>query len=94
VVVIELLERKWTMRFDGSAMAASNGIGVVLSYENEDTVPLSFKIEFPCPNNAAEYGAYLTGLAITLGMGIKHMRVLGDSNHVVSQVKGDFALRE
>ena len=92
--MIELLERKWTMRFDRSATVASNGIGVVLSCEDRDTMPLSLKIEFPCSNNAAKSEAYLTGLAITLGMGIKHMRVLGDSNHVVSQVKGDFALRE
>ena len=27
-------------------------------------------------------------------IGVKHMRVLGDSNLVVSQVKGDFALRK
>ena len=31
-----------------------------------DTVPLSFKLEFPCSNNVAEYEAYLTGLAIAL----------------------------
>ena len=27
-------------------------------------------------------------------MGVKHIRVFGDSNLVVSQVKGDFVLRE
>lgn len=36
----------------------------------------------------------MTGLTIALSIGVKHMRVLGDSNLVVSQVKGDFALRE
>ena len=36
----------------------------------------------------------MTRLAIALSMGVKHMRVLGDSNLVVSQVKGDFALKE
>ena len=36
----------------------------------------------------------MTRLTIVLSMGVKHMRVLGDSNLVVSQVKGDFALRE
>ena len=90
----ELLGRKWTMRFDGSVMAATNGIGVVLSCDDGDTVPLSFKLEFPCSNNVAEYKVYLTRLAITLSMRIKHMRILGDSNLLVSQVKGDFALKE
>ena len=35
----------------------------------------------------------MIGLAIALSMGIKHMRVLGDSNLIVSQVKGDFPLK-
>ena len=36
----------------------------------------------------------MTGLTIALSIGVKHMRVLGDSNLMVFQVKGDFALRE
>jgi len=94
VAVAEILGKKWTMTFDGSATATSNEVGIVLSCENGDTIPLSFKLGFPCSNNAAEYEAYLTGLTIALSIGVKHMRVLGDSNLVVSQVKGDFALRE
>ena len=82
------------MRFDGSATTISNGLGIVLSCEDRDTVPLSFRLEFPNSNNAVEYKAYLTGLTIVDSMVVKHMRILGDSNLVVSQVKGDFALRE
>lgn len=84
VVVVELPRRKWIMRFDGSAKVASNGVGVVLSCEDGDTVPLSFKLEFPCSNNAVADKVYLTRLAMALSMGIKHRRVLGDSNVVVS----------
>ena len=94
VAVVELPRKKWTMRFDGSATATSNGLGIVLSCEDGDIVPLSFKLEFPFLNNATEYEAYLTRLAIALSIGVKHMGVLRDSNLVVSQVKGDFALRE
>ena len=36
----------------------------------------------------------MTRLIIALSIGVKHMRVLGDSNLVIFQVKGDFALRE
>lgn len=92
--MVELLGRKWTLRFDGSATIASNGIGVMLSCKDGDTEPFSFKLEFPYSNNAAEYEAYLIGLTIALGMSIKHMKVLGDSNLMVSQVKGDFTLSE
>ena len=83
----EILGKKWTMRFDGLATMTSNGVGVILSYENQDTIPLSFKFGFSCSNNASEYEAYLTGLTIALSIGVKHMKVLGDSNLVVSQVK-------
>ena len=36
----------------------------------------------------------MTKLTIALSIGVKHIRVLGDSNLVVSQVRCDFALRE
>ena len=84
VAVADIPRKKWTMRFDGSATTTSNGVGVVLSCENGDTIPMSFKLGFSCSNNAAEYEAYLTGLTIALSIGVKHMRVLGDSNLVVS----------
>ena len=76
--------KKWTMRFDGSATMTSNGIGVVLSCEDGDTIPLSFNLGFSYPNNAVEYEAYLTRLTMALIIGVKHLRVLRDSNLVVS----------
>ena len=36
----------------------------------------------------------MTRLTIALSIGVKHMKVLGDSNLMVSQMKGDFAIRE
>ena len=84
VAVMEIPGKKCTMRFDGSATATSNGVGIVLSCENGDIMPLSSKFGFSCSNNAAEYEAYLTRLTIALSIGVKHMRVLGDSNLVVS----------
>ena len=94
VVVADVPGKKWTMRFDGSATKTSNRVGIVLSCEDGDTIPLSFKLGFSYSNNASEYEAYLIGLTVALNIGVKHIRVLGDSNLVVSQVKGDFALRE
>ena len=94
VPVAEIPGKKWTMRFDGLATTTSNGVRVILSYENGNTIPLSFKLGFSCSNNVVEYETYLTGLTIALNIGAKHIRVLGDSNLVVSQVKSDFALRE
>ena len=84
VVMAELPGKKCIMRFDGSATTTSNGLRVVLSCEDVDTMPLSFKLGFSYSNNATEYEAYLTGLTIALSIEVKHMRVLGDSNLMVS----------
>ena len=92
MAVTEILGKKWTMKFDELATTTSNGVGIILSCENGDTIPLSFELGFSCSNKVVEYEAYLTGLTITLNIGVKHMRVFGDSNLVVSQMKGDFAL--
>nr|XP_023878558.1 uncharacterized protein LOC111991019 [Quercus suber] len=82
------------MKFDGSSTTQSGGVGVVLYDEEDKAVALSFKLKFLCSNNTAEYKAYLTGLATALEMGVKHLRVLGDSNLVVCQAKGSFSLKE
>ena len=71
------------MKFDSSSIANSGGARMVLYHNGEETVALSFKLEFPCSNNTAEYEAYLTGLATALEMGIKHLKVVGNSNLVV-----------
>uniref|UniRef100_A0A2N9I4R3 Integrase catalytic domain-containing protein n=2 Tax=Pentapetalae TaxID=1437201 RepID=A0A2N9I4R3_FAGSY len=57
-------------------------------------IPKSFKLDFPCSNNVAEYETYLTGLAVAWEMGIKHLKVVGDSNLIVCQACGEFSLKE
>ena len=84
VAVLDAPGKKWTMRFDGLATITLNGVGIILSCEDGDTIPLSFKLRFSYSNNVAEYEAYLTGLMVALSIGVKHMRVLEDSNFVVS----------
>ena len=63
-------------------------------HEEDKAMALSFKLEFPCSNNITKYEAYLTELATALEMGIKHLKVMGDSNLVVCQTKGSFSLKE
>ena len=65
-----------------------------MHHEEDKAVALSFKLEFPCSNNSAEYEAYLTKLATALEIGIKHSRVMGDLNLVVCQTKESFSLKE
>ena len=66
------VREQWVMKFDGSATTQSGVMGVILYHEEDKVVVLSFKLEFSCFNNTAEYEAYLTGLAMTLEIGINH----------------------
>ena len=66
----------------------------MLIREDGETIAKSFKLDFSCSNNASEYEAYIIGLAIAHEMGIKHLRVIGDSNLIICQTKGEFSLKE
>ena len=90
----EVTKEQWVIKFDSSSTENSGGIGKVLYHKGEETVVLSFKFEFPCSNNTAEYEVYLARLATTLEMGIKHLKVIGDFNLLVYQDKASFSLKE
>ena len=81
---MEISNAAWTLRFDGSSIVFGGGAGVVLTKEGGDTLSMSFKLDFPCSNNAAKYKAYLTGLTLARELKIKRLKVRGDSNLVVS----------
>ena len=85
MAITKVVEEQWIMKFNGSSIANSEGARVVLYHNGEETMALLFKLELPCSNNTSEYKAYLTGLATALKMGIKHLKVVGDSNLVVYQ---------
>jgi ribonuclease HI len=89
-----LVDSTWTLKFDGSSTSNSSGAGIVLIREDGETIAKSFKLDFPCSNNASEYETYITGLAIAHKVGIKHLRVIGDSNLIICQTKGEFSLKE
>ena len=90
----DLVDSIWTLKFDGSSISSSSGAGIVLIREDGETIAKSFKLDFSCSNNASEYEAYITGLAIAHEMGIKHLKVIGDSNLIICQTKGEFSLKE
>jgi ribonuclease HI len=93
-LLADLVDFTRTLKFDGSSTSNSSGDGIVLIREDGETMVKSFKLDFSCSNNPSEYEAYIIGLAITHEMGIKHLRVIGDSNLIIYQTKGEFSLKE
>ena len=76
IALMEIVGLVWTLRFDESSTTSEGRARIVLSKNTGETVTMSFKLDFPCTNNMAEYEAYLTGLMVAREMGIKHLQVI------------------
>ena len=77
----------WCMYFDGEANQKGYGICVMLVSPQGDHIPRSVRLAFldrhPITNNIVEYEAYILGLETALELGIRQMKVFGDSNLVL-----------
>jgi ribonuclease HI len=59
------------MYFDGSYTLKGAGAGVVLISLEGDMLKYAIQIEFPTTNNTAEYEGLVTGLRLTMELGIQ-----------------------
>ena len=80
---------RWTLVFDEASNALGNGIGVVIISPEGCHTPFTARLCFNCTNNMAEYEACIMGLKATIYLGFKSLKVFGDSNLVISQIKGE-----
>ena len=67
---------------------------MVLTTGKGKEVALSYKLNFPCTNNEAEYEAFILGLLVARELGANRLKIRGDSNLIVQQVRGQFAIKE
>ncbi|XP_026416267.1 uncharacterized protein LOC113311678 [Papaver somniferum] len=89
-------EEVWLLYFDGSATPRNNtgGAGVVLVSPNGEVFSHSFKMDFQCTHNSAEYEAFLIRLSIAKQAGVTRLGIRGDSKLLVNQVNGVYVLKE
>ena len=85
------------LQFDGACRGnPSNelGLGAVISYKNEVKYEESTKMNIENgTNNMAEYQSLILGMKLALKHNINYLHVEGDSNLVVSQMNGKFAVK-
>ncbi|KAI5351295.1 hypothetical protein L3X38_004186 [Prunus dulcis] len=93
-VAVATKEEPWTLYFDGSSTSEGGGAGVVLINPEGQATSLSFKLNFTCMNNAAEYEAFIMGMSTAKEMGVEKIKIIGDSNLVLSQLQGSFTMKE
>jgi ribonuclease HI len=78
------------MFFDGACSREGTGVGVVFVSPAQETISLSYKLEFEATNNVAEHEALVLGLSAAREMGIQEIAVFGDAELVVQQVRNAY----
>jgi ribonuclease HI len=73
------------MFFDGASSKDGVGAGIVFVSPAQETISLSYKLEFEATNNVAEYEALVLGLRAAKDMGIKEISVFGDAELIIQQ---------
>ena len=72
------------MHFDGSVAKVGAGASVFIISPIRDFKGLSYKLNFECTNNVAEYESLLLGMHDLKYMGAKMIQVIGDSELVIN----------
>jgi hypothetical protein len=86
-------EGSWGLDFDGAHSSTGLGAGIVLRSPDNETTLFSYRLEFNCTNNIAEYEALILGINLAIDMNIKTLHVRGDSDLIVSQVNKKFTAK-
>ncbi|XP_058217367.1 uncharacterized protein LOC131328439 [Rhododendron vialii] len=88
--ILFLLDDTWQLYFNGAFNQCGYGIVVLLVSLNDSHIPLSYKLRFKVTNNQVEYKACIAGMEAAEELGAKGVEIIGDSNLVVSQARGDW----
>ena len=82
------------MWFDGASNALGHGIGTVLVSPDKQYIPFTARLGFDCTNNIAEYDACALRIRPTIDFRVKLLKVYGDSELVIYQLKGEWKTRD
>ena len=92
IIRIEL--ESWKMYFDGATNQNESGIVVLLVSPKGTHIPFFGRLNFPTTNNATKYEAYIMGLQVALGLGVKELKVYRDSALIISQIQNRWKIKE
>jgi hypothetical protein len=90
----EPIEPLWSLDFDGVVSKEGSGAGVwVFNSKARYSESHSYKLNFQCTNNIAEYEALMLGLKLLKKLGAKRISVRGDSELIIKQIKGEYSAK-
>ncbi|XP_028059370.1 uncharacterized protein LOC114263073 [Camellia sinensis] len=93
-VLAAVVETYWDLKIDGASGAGKGGASITLTSQEGEKFHLSYKLDFECSNNEAEYEALILGPIATQKKGPRKLKIWGDSKLVVKKIMGDFILKE
>jgi hypothetical protein len=94
VISEELPADFWSMDFDGAISKEGAGAGVWLhNHKSRYSDNHSYKLNFQCTNNIAEYKSLMLGLKLLKKVGAKQIMVRGDSELIIKQIKGEYVAK-
>jgi hypothetical protein len=82
------------MDFDGAVSKEGARVGVWLhNHRTRYSENHSYKLNFQCTNNIAEYEALMLDLKLLKRVGAKQIMVRGDSELIIKQIKGEYVVK-
>src|SRR3977135_1488461 len=85
----------WYLEFDGSVNKLGAGAGVWIHNTHDNHAEgHAYRLNFRCTNNMAEYEALLLGLKLLKVLGATKVSILGDSDLIIQQMKGNFVTND
>ncbi|XP_059078030.1 uncharacterized protein LOC131876608 [Cryptomeria japonica] len=87
----KLKDEIWLLKFDGYTSKQGSGAGVELTSPKGKTFLASYRLQFPCTNNMIEYETLVRGLLFAHKKGAECLRVQGDSELVVKQIRSQYS---
>jgi hypothetical protein len=73
----------WNMFFDRASSSEGIGARVVFVSPCQETISMSYKLEFESTNNVAKYESLVLGLRVAKEMGIEEVAVVRDAELIV-----------
>ncbi|XP_026442284.1 uncharacterized protein LOC113341713 [Papaver somniferum] len=83
---------RWEVFVDGSSNKDGSGLGIVFTTPKGKKMVHSFRLEFKATNNVTEYEAVIHALLLIVEMGIHDVRLTSDSQLVIRQISGEYAI--
>ena len=82
------------IQIDDSSTQMRDGVRVVITTPDGETLKYGIQLKFPATNNEAKYEGVLTGLRVGKALGAKYLLIKSDSKLVLGQITEEYEAKE